>query len=319
MKSFNKKRLKQFRIFFLLVFCICNIIVIIHTYKFTHFDSNNSKLKKEIGIQELLFGVDLPRPTNEKFPIYKYKTINFDSNGDNIEAWWIETKQDGNKGTILIAHGYCASKSVMLDRANFFLSEGYNVLAIDFIGSGGSDGNQTTIGYKEAKNIKDAYKYLIDNEYQNIVLFGTSMGAVAIMKAIHDYKDMTPDGLILECPYGSMLYTVKARFRRIDKPEWIAYPFAFWGGIINGFNAFELNPIEYAKSIAIPTFLLYGKNDPSITPEEGNKIFNNLNCKKHISTYPNTDHDNFLHQDSILWQKDIKLFIESLEFDKNKN
>ena len=315
MKYFQKKRLKQIAFFVLLVFCVSNIIIIAHTYKFTHFNSSNSELKKEIGIQELLLGVDLPRPINGKLPTFKYETINFVSNGDNIEAWLIKTEQETSKGTVIMAHGYCSSKSVMLDRANFFLSEGYNVLAIDFIGSGGFYGNQTTIGHKEAENIKDAYQYLIGKEYPNIIIFGTSMGAVAIMKAIHDHTDITPSGLILECPYGSMLHTVKARFRMINKPEWVAYPFTFWGGLINGFNAFELKPIEYAKSIKIPTFLLYGKKDPSITLEESNEIFNNLNCKKYISIYPNTDHDNFLDHDSTLWAKDIRLFIRSLEFD----
>lgn len=45
-------------------------------------------------------------------------------------------------------------KSSMIDKADVFLDLGYNVFMVDFIGSGGSEGLQTTIGYKEAENVK---------------------------------------------------------------------------------------------------------------------------------------------------------------------
>jgi len=89
----------------------------------------------------------------------------------------------------------------MLDKSDIFLSEGYNSFLVDFMGSGGSEGNQTSIGFLEAEYVKSCFDYLTNNGEHNIYLFGTSMVAAATMKAIHDY-DIKPKGIIIECPFG---------------------------------------------------------------------------------------------------------------------
>lgn len=70
----------------------------------------------------------------------------------------------------------------MLDKAEACLNMGYNTLLVDFMGSGGSKGTQTTIDYKEAAEVKDCYQYLKQQGHTNIHLFGTSMGAIAITR-----------------------------------------------------------------------------------------------------------------------------------------
>ena len=50
------------------------------------------------------------------------------------------------------------------------------------MGSGGSEGNETTIGYKEAEEVKSCYDYVAGQGEKRIFLFGTSMGAAAILK-----------------------------------------------------------------------------------------------------------------------------------------
>jgi hypothetical protein len=89
----------------------------------------------------------------------------------------------------------------MLDKSDIFLSEGYNSFLVDFMGSGGSEGNQKSIGFLEAEHVKSCFDYLTNNGEHNIYLFGTSMVAAATMKAIHDY-DIKPKGIIIECPFG---------------------------------------------------------------------------------------------------------------------
>ena len=79
----------------------------------------------------------------------------------------------------------------MLDKSEIFLELGYNTFLVDFMGSGGSEGNQTTIGFLEAEQVETSFNYLKNKGEKNILLFGTSMGAVAIMKAIHDF-DLKP-------------------------------------------------------------------------------------------------------------------------------
>ena len=92
-------------------------------------------------------------------------------------------------------------------------------MMVDFMGSGGSEGYRTTIGYEEGEEVKDVYNYLVAKGEKNIYLFGTSMGAAAILKALHEYKEVTPAGIIIECPFGSMYKTVCARFKAVSAPS----------------------------------------------------------------------------------------------------
>src|SRR5205085_9033661 len=129
---------------------------------------------------------------------------------------------------------------------------------------------------------------------KNIYLFGTSLGAVAILKAIHDYH-LQPAAIIIECPFGSMYQTTCARFRIIKVPPFpMAGLLVFWGGIQNGFWAFGHNPTMYARSVKCPTLLLYGEKDEKVSRQEIDDIYKNLAGKKTLRTYPLAGHENYL-------------------------
>lgn len=296
------------------IFVFMNIVAIFHSYKFTHFaDSNIEKTKdpkkQSTGqkIKTLVFGVNNPRPENNILPSTNFETIKIKSNCE-IECWSI--KAENPKGTVVIFHGYSGSKASMLDKSEVFRKLGYNSFLVDFMGSGGSEGKQTTIGFREAQEVKSCYDYLRKKGESKLYLFGTSMGSVAIMKAISDYK-IKPDGIIIECPFGSMYKTVSARFRTMHVP---AFPMAgllvFWGGLQNGFWAFGHNPTEYAKEINCPSLLLYGAKDEKVSREEIGLIFNNLAGQKQLKIYQEAGHENYLCKYKNEWTKDIQVFLE---------
>jgi len=295
------------------IFVLMNIVAVFHSYKFTHFvDSKTEKTKDPkkltIGqkIKTLVFGVSNPRPENKTFPTKDYETIKLKSNKE-IESWSINT--DNSKGTVILFHGFSGDKSSMLDKAAIFLELGYNAFLVDFMGSGGSAGNQTTIGFLEAEQVKTCFEYLTEKGEQNIYLFGTSMGSVAIMKAINDY-DINPKGIIIECPFGSMYKTVCARFKTMNAPTFpMAGLLVFWGGLQNGFWAFGHNPTEYAKKINCPTLLLYGAKDEKVSREEIDQIFNNLGGHKTLKIYQEAGHENYLTKYKDEWTQDIKEFL----------
>lgn len=220
-------------------------------------------------------------------------------------------KADSAVGTIILFHGYGGEKSSMLDKADEFLKMGYNTMLVDFMGAGGSEGNGTTIGYKEAEEVKDCYEYTVKSGSSNIHLFGTSMGAVAIMKAISNYH-IIPASVILECPFGTMYKTVCARFKLMHVPSFpMASLLVFWGGVQNGFWAFSHNPEEYAKQISCPALLLYGEKDEKVSRDEINIIYENLKGEKKLVTYPLAGHENYLIRYKEKWTKDVHDFMHA--------
>ena len=297
------------------VIVLLNIVAVFHSYKFTHFvDSKSEKTKEPKNlttsekIKILLLGVSNPRPENKTVPTTDYQTIKLNSNKE-IECWSIKT--ENAKGTVILFHGFSSEKSSMLDKSDLFIELGYNTLLVDFMGSGGSEGNQTTVGFWEAEQVKTCFDYVAENGEKNIYLFGTSMGAVAIMKAINDYK-INPNGIIIECPFGSMYQTVSARFTAMNLPTFpMATLLVFWGGLQNKFWAFAHKPTNYAKKITCPTLLLYGAKDEKVSKQEIDEIFNNLAGQKQLKIYQNAGHENYLIKYEKEWKQDIQQFLDN--------
>lgn len=80
-----------------------------------------------------------------------------------------------SKGTVLLFHGYGGEKSQLIKKSDEFIKLGFSTMLVDFMGSGNSEGNQTTIGYKESEEVKTTFEYIRQTGEKNIILFGTSM------------------------------------------------------------------------------------------------------------------------------------------------
>jgi len=289
---------------FIIIFIFINVISAFHAYRFTHFNAVKTKTKTkkslpftiEEKIATVLFGIDNPRPENKTKPNRAYETIKLQSN-KAIEAWLIHASQP--KGTVILFHGYGGEKSEMLDKADEFLRLGYNTLLVDFMGAGNSEGNQTTIGFREGEEVKTSFDFIKQKGEQNIILFGTSMGAVAILKAIDEYR-LQPQSIIIQSPFGTLYRTVCTRFKIIHVPSFpMAGLLLFWGSVENGFWAFSHKPVEYAKEVKCPTLLMYGEKDPKVTRKEIDRIYKNIPGQKVLKTFPLGGHENLLKYKAI--------------------
>ncbi len=310
----RKKRIRRIKRSIFILFLLMNLVAYFHAYRFTHFsDTRDARTKTPASLSmatklsTIFFGVNNPRPANQEWPKRFYETILIQSN-KTIECWSI--RQLNPKGTVILFHGYASDKSALLKQADVFMNLGYNTLLVDFMGSGGSDGNQTTIGYFEAEQVKSCYDKLKKQKKKNIYLYGTSMGAVAILKAVNDFH-LKPSGIILECPFGTMRETVKSRFHNMGLPSFpMADLLVFWGGIQNGFWAFSHNPDVYAKGIDCPTLLMYGEKDDKVSRSEIDRIYSHLTAKKKLVAFPNAAHENYLDVDKKLWINEIGAFVK---------
>ena len=300
----------------LVVLLLLNGIAAVHAYKFTHFSegeegsSQTAALPVPKKVELLLTGVNQPKPKAKRLPKMPFTTIRLQSN-KALECWLLQT--DSAKGTVALFHGYGSEKSGLLKNAEAFLAMGYNALLVDFMGSGGSEGVQTTIGFKEAEQVKTVFEFLQQQEAQQIHLFGSSIGAVAIMKAVADFQ-LQPTSVILECPFGTFYETVSARFAMFGVPSFpMAHLLLFWGSVLNGYWAYSHNPDEYATDITCPALLLYGAKDPKVSPAETDRIFANLAGPKQLKTFPLAAHENYLLNYKHEWMDAVQNFLVELQ------
>ena len=307
--------LKAFLKIFLVLFIFLNVIVICHAYKFTHYynvgELSIKPQKEKSGwdkTKDILFGFDAVKQINS-VPDSNYKTV-YLTTKDNLklEAWLMQVQN--SKGTVAMFHGHGSKKSAILTEAYSFNQMGYSTLLLDFRAHGNSEGNTCTIGYNEAEDVQLAYNYLQQQGEKNIALYGISLGAATITKAVNDYG-IAPQKIILEMPFGSLPDAVAGRVKIMGLPqEPISTMLTFWGGIQNGFWAFNLKPSEYAKKIKCPVLLQHGTNDPRVTEKETKEIFDNIATSKKWVEYNASAHQSLCTNEHIKWMAEVAAFLQ---------
>lgn len=294
---------------------LVNAVAFLHAYRFTHFSStdiarselatNTSFAKK---LKMLLIGIDNPRPQNRTLPSVPYETIALEGTAA-LEGWLMSVENP--KGSVVLFHGYAGWKGELLPAAEAFRELGYRTLLIDFPGSGGSEGDDTTIGYREAQDVRAVYDYARRQfPEEKLILYGFSMGAAAIMRAVDAYG-IAPDALVLGCPFSTMRETVHNRFRMLGVPPVVfADLLVLWGGVQHGYWAFAHNPVDYAERITIPTLLLYGQLDQRVTLSETEQIYQALAGPKQLVIFEQANHESYAGHDPQRWKEVVSSFLE---------
>ncbi|WP_226642223.1 alpha/beta hydrolase [Microbulbifer variabilis] len=103
-------------------------------------------------------------------------------------------------GTLILLHGFRASKEFMLNSALYFRLLGFHVVIPDLLGHGESEGNKE-YGIGDSEIINRMIDDLINTgiiENKNIYLLGNSMGSLAAARISQSRQDVS--GLILQAP-----------------------------------------------------------------------------------------------------------------------
>ena len=264
-------------------------------------------------VEVLLSGVNIPRPVSYRFPsglAPDCRALSVPGPSGVTLASWYCNRGEGTPVVILF-HGYSAEKTSLLREARAFLDLGASVMLVDFRGSGGSSESYTTVGVHEAEDVAAAVRYARGKlSHDNVFLFGRSMGAAAVLRAVHAHG-VQPDGIILEAVFDTLLNTVRHRFRAMEVP---AFPSAellvFWGGRQSGFDGFEHNPSAYAASVRCPVLFMHGARDPRVTLTEARRVFEAIPATKEFVTFEQSGHESYLSHHASQWRNAVERFIK---------
>jgi len=190
-------------------------------------------------------------------------------------------------------------------------------LLLDFHGSGGSRGSETSIGMHEADDLAQAVEYVQQRIPSRIlILYGQSMGSAAILRAIA-VNGVRPSAVIVECPFDRLVSTAANRFAAMGLPAFpAAHLLIFWGGVQQGFNGFRHNPVEYARQVRCPVLLLHGARDARVTREQAESIFRSVPGEKQFTLFPEAGHESYLGAAPALWAESISRFLARIQMEK---
>ncbi|HEY7425730.1 MAG TPA: alpha/beta fold hydrolase [Gemmataceae bacterium] len=292
----------------LTVFLLLNLLAFRHAWTMTHFATAGRRAQRmenwrDRGGPLSLFekvhlavnGVALERPAEAARPDaldLPYEVHVYGGEGGRLAAWHIPHEHAA--GLVVLFHGYASGKARLLPEARAFHDLGYACFLVDFRGSGGSDGDRTSVGYHEADDVVRTVAYVRQRwPNESLILFGQSMGAAAVLRALSRHA-LEPDAVVLECPFDRLLSTVEARFASTGLPRFpAAQLLVFWGGLQHGYNGFEHNPVEYARRVTCPVLLLHGRGDPRVSCGQIESIYRNLAGKKQLHFFDGAGHESY--------------------------
>lgn len=316
-----KKFFKRILYIVAVLFVFLNIVCIFHAYKFTHFydDAEPLKAPEEMTFDDkltaALFGVRYNKLKSIDTFSISHQTIKLNTtNNLQLDAWYAKANQNDSvksKGTVILFHGHASHKNAIVREASAFLNIGYNIMLVDFRAHGNSEGNICTIGYNESKDVKAAYDFIKNKGEKNIILYGISLGASTIIKAVAT-DSIKPNKIIAEMPFGTLYKAVNGRVKMMGLPtEPFSSLLTFWGGTQQGFWAFGFKPEEYAKKIECPILVQWGTKDARVTKQEVINIFNNAkNPKKMFIEYKGSGHQSLCKNENQKWLYTIELFLK---------
>ena len=304
---------------FLVQFILFNISAALYAYKFTHVYDDPALRKAGPGRNifsktwRLFTGPRQPRSVITKVPEFSFDTVKLKTRkGTTIDAWYARP-DSAQKGTVILFHGIMANKGMLIAEAAEFRYQGYNVMLVDFRAHGNSSGNTTTIGVRETEEVKLAYDHVVRQGEKKIFLYGSSMGAVVVLKAVAEYS-LKASGLIIEMPFASLQAHIRSRAREQGFQGFPEKGFAFfvtlWIGLERGFNGFNYQTATYAGKINCPVLMQWGTADTYVLKRETDKVYKAIaSTSKKLLLYEDAGHESLLLNDPVKWSNEIRKFL----------
>ncbi len=199
------------------------------------------------------------------------------TDGLGLKGWFIPGKRGE---TVIVLHGYTASKyntEYIKPVVEILARHGYNVVVYDHRAHGDSEGDVTTLGYKEVDDLSRVIDWLIEEKKVSgkIGLIGYSMGGAITLKALA-VEDRIAAG-VADSPYVDIVVSGRQWIKRMkgilrtillmDYPLIIRFARKYAGVDLK-----ELNMFNYAEKIRKPLLIIAGKNDDLVPLGQINEL-----------------------------------------------
>jgi fermentation-respiration switch protein FrsA (DUF1100 family) len=216
----------------------------------------------------------------------EYHPMEFQAaDGTGLFAWFMPARGEA-RGTILYLHGNAQNISTHFHNVAWMPAAGFNVLALDYRGYGGSQGEPTLEGVQ--LDIDAAMRALLarpDVDPARIIIFGQSLGgALAIHYAAHsDYRGNVR-AIVVDSAFSD--------YRRIVRDKaasfFLTWPFQWLlpQTVDNNFS-----PAASVRAVApIPLLFIHGERDSVVPLEHSKRLYARAAEPKELWVVPDAGH-----------------------------
>ena len=207
------------------------------------------------------------------------------ADGTELFAWFMPARGPA-RATVLYLHGNGENISSQFPNVAWLPARGFNVLALDYRGYGGSQGKPTFAGVQ--LDIDAAMRVLLerrDVDPDRIIVFGQSLGAaLAVHYAAHSSYRSSIRAVILDSPFSD--YRLIAREKLAG--FFLTWPFQWLPSLTVENN---YSPAASVEALApIPVLFIHGEDDLIVPPHHSQRLYERAREPKQLWVVPDIGH-----------------------------
>lgn len=215
-----------------------------------------------------------PDVTPAKFGL-PYEEVAFKTeDGLTIRGWFVPARVPTNH-TVIAYHGIDDNRSCYVRQGQVaWLNPYVNQLLVDIRNQGESDGDRTTFGFHEGKDVQAAYRYLQGRGIDSAMVYGTSLGGATAIRGGAIVPQLK--GVVDDCTYA----TVQQAFTGFVSLTFIPCPVLIAAATVEranrefGIDMRATEPItQVAKIAPRPLLIIHGAADRNIAPENSRLLY----------------------------------------------
>ena len=232
------------------------------------------------------------------------------SDGLTLTAWYIPPR---NGVVVICVHGMGGNRAQFLEEAVFLHRKKYGVLLLDLRNHGESEGDVTTLGLYETKDIAAAVEYIRQREGADaaVAAFGHSMGAATVLLAAAQLPEI--DAVIAASPFTSVGDNVSEGIRSLTglDPRFFAPLVLFFGQREARVDISAVRPVDVIGSISPrPVLLIHGAKDETLPVRNSYQLYEAARDPKELVVYEGVGHGGFVFQEPKQYPKKVLNFLE---------
>ena len=235
--------------------------------------------------------------------------------GYELHSWYVPGT---NGATIIVQHGSPGGKQDSFYEAEFLNREGFNILFGSFRAHDDNDGDLTTFGAYEVKDMAAWHQYLLtrdDIDSQRIGIFGESMGGGTAILYTSDNEDIA--AIATGSAFAFTIDTVKYFIEyEMNPPDWvtpiIARTLLFWAQQYGDFDDEDVDTEAVVCDISPrPILILNGLSDDKIGPDNGRLLYDAACEPREIWECEECGHVNFEKHRPEEYQQKLLTFFQT--------
>jgi len=210
----------------------------------------------------------------------------------HLKGWWIPT--NGSVKTIIFLHGYAGSMDPDLKYAPSIHQAGFNILMFDFRAHGRSEGNLTTIGALEVRDVQAAIDFALAHKSEKVGLLGFSMGGrTALLTAAEGERQIS--ALISDSGPLRLSFTIRQELKEKGVPWGIRHVLSagilFGASLRTGRNLFSSDLIRWKTGLTtLPVLIIHAGLDPYTRMEDLRSFVAELGENAKLEIIPGVHH-----------------------------